>query len=408
MSIESIVYSQVKRLPWLKDILRTLYQWANLPWLGEKVECAREITLYPGYFFGFHDKTPWSRGGSLVLAHRVDGQFEPGQSEVTVGYFECGETKLFHPVGTTRAWSKQQGAQLQWSGQRDEIVFNILDDQNKAGARRVTLEGDLVMEYEFPIGAVDASGRNACIVDYCTFGACMQGYGYGRELGSLKDVIATGLAEIDLESGKVCQHATLGEVCGIAGWVKTEDHRYFISHPQYSSSGERIAFFVRRHRHGLRIETRLCVFDRMMGTVSALSQTKMASHFCWLDDVNVLVYLETEKGSDEYRIINTANGASTEASGLPSVDGHPNYSRVTRSLVLDAYPDRRRRQRLGVYIYDGNDQFTVAEQMSLYSPLEFRNADRVDLHPRWDRTGQDICVDCSFNGSRSMAILHHR
>ena len=46
--------------------------------------------------------------------------------------------------------------------------------------------------------------------------------------------------------------------------------------------------------------------------------------------------------------------------------------------------------------------FKIAE---FYSPDVFRGASRCDLHPRWNRTGTQICVDSVQKGCRQMYIV---
>ena len=96
----------------------------------------------PGYFFGFHDKNPWSYDNSKLLAHRFDVEKSTSQLEkgpIDVGYFEDCE---YHVIGVTNAWNWQQGSTLQWAGNTNKVVYNDIE-QGKCVARIVDLDTEL-------------------------------------------------------------------------------------------------------------------------------------------------------------------------------------------------------------------------------------------------------------------------
>ena len=84
------------------------------------------------------------------------------------------------------------------------------------------------------------------------------------------------------------------------------------------------------------------------------------------------------------------------------VDGHPQAFQVSRKFVSDTYPNRERIQSLFVYDIDHEERLEVAK---FKSPFSFRGVVRTDLHPRWSRSGNLICIDASFTGRRSLCIL---
>jgi hypothetical protein len=410
MNVERLVYEQIKRVPWLKNTVRTLYQSASLPWLGKKVRCNRRLVIRAGFFFGFHDKTPWCPKNTKVLAHRVIGPFDPNCSLIRVGYFADRSLHQFIELGETKAWSKQQGAQLQWCGDNGDIIYNVRQPNGRAGAVRKSSCGQLVSEYDYPVGAVDGVGRRACIVEFGAFGIGMQGYGLGEWAEEIyrqrkHTDPALGLTEMDLRTGALTCHFTLPEVVQRVKWHMRAPWHYFISHAVYSPGGRHLAFFVRRSAKGHRVQTRLCILQTESGHLITLPGGTMASHYCWLDEDSILAFLETEQGVDRFQEFSVSGEAGLSVAGLPERDGHPQFSLVSRLLVLDSYPNRRRRQQLNIYERNDDAGFSCIDRMEFYSPMRFRNDDRVDLHPRWDRIGEDICIDASFNGERSLAVL---
>ena len=65
-------------------------------------------------------------------------------------------------------------------------------------------------------------------------------------------------------------------------------------------------------------------------------------------------------------------------------------------------PDKRLDQHL--ILLDTRTESSV-EVKAFFSPRRFNGPVRCDLHPRWDRTGKYICIDCAYNGKREMVLL---
>lgn len=410
MSFETYVYNRVKKFPWMKDILRTAYQAAMLPWLGRRYSSTYPLITRPGYFFGFHDKTPWCPENRRILAHRLTGNFEPGEEAVEVGFFTDSELSEFVVLDKTKAWSKQQGAQLQWSGSGTDIMYNVRRHDDTVAAVLVRDLGTERHELDYPIGAVDGNGQYACVVEFGSFGHGMAGYGYGawayqsyRQRSD--DTVASGLTEIELSSGRVIPRFGIGEMLAFVGWEQEHSWHSFISHPAYSPSGDKVAFMIRRASQGRRVQSKLCVYHRSSDKLTVVRSGTMVSHYCWIDDDRIVAFLETEDGKDAFRVAFASAGTTKPANGLPERDGHPHFSQTSGRLVVDSYPNRRRRQGLYVYQLTGEHEFEMLEAMSFYSPMRYSNEDRVDLHPRWDRDGERLCIDSSFTGLRSLTIL---
>ena len=67
--IESVIYNFIKYNPRLKNMVRDIYQ-AMLYLVPVPSErSAYPVTVREGFFFGFHDKNPWSSDNKYLLAH---------------------------------------------------------------------------------------------------------------------------------------------------------------------------------------------------------------------------------------------------------------------------------------------------------------------------------------------------
>src|SRR5437660_4396697 len=110
-TIELAVYNLVKRNPRLKMGVRNAYQRICDVVPVKRAESAYEIIAREGFYFGFHDKTPWSADETKLLANRVLVPLRMPQpdDELEVGFVQGSEYREFVPVGRTRAWNWQQG-----------------------------------------------------------------------------------------------------------------------------------------------------------------------------------------------------------------------------------------------------------------------------------------------------------
>src|SRR5699024_5053098 len=82
-------------------------------------------------------------------------------------------------------------------------------------------------------------------------------------------------------------------------------------------------------------------------------------------------------------------------------DGHPSYSPDGSMVVTDTYPDRARVAR--VYCIKNNK---INEMAKVFASFKYDNDVRCDLHPRWDRKGNKICIDSVFEGKRGLYIVN--
>ena len=88
----------------------------------------RPITREPGYhWFAYYDKLQIDPSGRYALGMRVDFEHRSprGDDEIVVGMVDLADGDRWIDLGTSRAWSWQQGCMLQWlPGSRDEVIWN--------------------------------------------------------------------------------------------------------------------------------------------------------------------------------------------------------------------------------------------------------------------------------------------
>ena len=95
--LEQVVHKIVGDYPFLRIPLVALYQKACSIIPSRDYELVGLESRHAGFFFGFHDKCPWSGDNSKLIAHQFDVNKNISELEkdpIDVGYFENDEYQL--------------------------------------------------------------------------------------------------------------------------------------------------------------------------------------------------------------------------------------------------------------------------------------------------------------------------
>ena len=410
--IERLVHERVKNNRRLKALLRDALQGLCDVRGPAGSESAYPIEAREGYFFGFHDKCPWSSDGTMLLAHRYHFDFRrPGpQDSVEVGFFRSPHFLEFVPVGSTSAWNWHQGAMLQWVGNSSRILYNDCSGGEHV-ARIVDCEGRLQSTLPRPIGAVSPDGLMTLGYSFARLRASPYGYGYAN--GEDPDEEAScpsrsGIEAIDIPSGKRRTVITLAEIAAVESEPSMRGAFHYATHCQFSPSGSRFLVFhcwlYGGHRIGLRMLT--CSTDGR--DVHVFRTSGMVSHTAWRDDEWILAFARTHSRGDAYYLCRDQSDELLPLGENELIsDGHPSFSPDGGWVLTDTYPDRYRRRRLVLFDVTSRRAHTLA---SLYSPRQFSRRRfagmlRCDLHPRWDREGKAVCFDSTHTGRRALCTM---
>jgi hypothetical protein len=410
--IELCVYNLVKNKPRLKRWIRDTYQRVGDLVPIKRVESACEIEIREGFFFGFHDKCPWSADNSMLLAHRVTIPLRMPKPDDTieVGYFSGPNYKDFEAVGTTRAWNWHQGSMLQWIGTSSNIVFNDFDGSQHV-ARIVDPSGAFVATLPLPVAAVSPDGTKALSYSFARLRGCPHGYGYANGTDPEHDKLIPskqGLYLVDIASGQTRFLFAAADIAGIQPepWM-SEAFNYF-SHCQFSPSGKRFKFFHRCTDKGNRLWTRMISCDLDGKDIHVFPTSGMVSHVAWRDAEHVLAYARTKEFGDKYYLFrDRTDEFSVIGQDSFNSDGHPSFSKDGRWIITDTYPDRFRISYLILYDMEKKKRHNLAK---LWSPRGFAGdniADHLqcDLHPRWNRDSTMVCFDSVSTGERSLCTI---
>jgi len=416
--LESAIYGVLKRNPRLKLWVRNCYQA-----LFDVVPVPAQRNAYPivareGYFFGFHDHTPFSPDNTMLIGCGYDRdvplRMPLPEDVLDVGFFDGDDLTDWHALVQTRAWNWHQGCKAQWLGTANAIVCNDRED-GTAVARIAPVDGSSVRTVPRAVGSVSADGRWGVSYGFARVEHYMPGYGYLNldddvEQGNPRPE-DDGMYAVDMQTGQV---RFLFSVAHMASLIRDEptmqDTFHFFSHTVFSPAGNRFAFLHRWIR-GDRSKrwSRLVTADVDGGDIHVFRHREMASHLAWRNANELLVYCRTAEGDDGYVLFDDRDPDAWErvGTGAFNSDGHPSFAPGGDWFVTDTYPDRFRVQTLNLFHMDTGTRYEIA-RVKTYRKFASLHADRhwsCDLHPRMDRQGRYACFDATYTGTRALCTI---
>ena len=410
--IERSVWALVSHFPGVKRTVRDCYQSTLDMFPAPAVQCDFPVTVRIGYYFGFHDKCPFSPDDRILACQRAltPLRIPRPSDEVEIGVFEDHKWTAYRPLARSCAWNWQQGAMLQWLGDSYHVIFNDFDGKNHIARVIDARTGSALYRLPFPIGAVSGDGTVAVTYNFVRANQCLPGYGYGHGSDSERDRLIPerhGIATADLGSGKSHTLYTVADLARIDPDRSMEGCFHWVTQCEFAKRGGRFTFLHRWGRPHRQHRTRMfsCNVD---GSALHLFPTKhMVSHVAWRNDTEVLAFARTARGTGYFLFTDRTSDYMPVGNGVLSWDGHPQFTTNGQYFVTDTYPDRFRRQRIYVVDVTRDEIRCVGAFRAPKSVSTERAGDqlRVDLHPRWNRKGDTLCFDSAHTGERSLCTV---
>ena len=415
--IEEIVYHALYSHPKLKLAVRNIYQGVFDLMPRKKDFFAGEYDVKEGFFFGFHDVTPFSTYETKVLACKYSFDFRmPKAGEgLEVGYLDFinGKMSNFHQLGVSKAWNWHKGCRLQWLNEKEIIYNNAVD--GKIVCTIVNVETKETRNLPFPIDTAYISEKEsiATTFSYERLQVCMPGYGYPYSDESYLNEKApkeTGLFLMDLNSGERKLIVPVSVLVEKYGKENADKYYHYVTHTEFSKDGRYISFLYRRMEEGGDINKRITmmvVYDRQTKELILLPTQVSGSHYVWNGKNQIIASCIIDGKS--CHVLYDMNDAENYKIIRPDVlnqDGHQTFVNDD-VFVTDTYPDKWRQSQLYVVnIADGN----VKKILSINSPKKFQcktvyNYIDCDLHPRVSPSGKYVCCDTVMTGKRGLLIM---
>lgn len=412
--IEKLIYDRVKSLPWLKYLLRNIYQSAFDILPKQKEFSIAPIEYREGYFFGFHDKTPFSENGDKLLANQltIPLRMPMPNEKLNIGYFHInsGEFVEFIKIGESLAWNYHKGCRLQWLN-NEKLIYNTANN-GRLISKIISIESLNTKVINYPVDTVSADGEWATSFSYERLQELMPGYGYPyTDNGFLEEnsPLHTGLFVINLSTNKRELLLSLKVLAfDFKDNPKVQNSRHYVTHTEFSPDGRYISFLHRWTNDDIRDRTsRLVIYDLKMKNYFALPTDGMVSHYQWNQQNQIVAYCKVD-GLDSHVLFNVpdVNNYKVIANRILNSDGHQSFIN-NNNFVTDTYPDRFRMAKL----FKVNIENSAVQLLaSMHSPKKFQTRDfkkhiACDLHPRVSGDGNYICFDSVRTGKRSICLM---
>ncbi|MFW6016810.1 MAG: hypothetical protein ACOCRK_10265, partial [bacterium] len=344
-SIEKAIYDLVKSQPKLKFWLRNTYQ-SLFDLIPDKSNFSIDpIYEREGYFFGFHDISPFSVDNNFLLANKLEIPLKmPNKSDrLTIGYFQGNNYHEFVPLDYTFAWNYHKGCRLQWCGlNSNSIIYNFYSNGLKSKILNIHNKNYRIINY--PIDSVSPNGLYATSFSYERLNHLMPGYGYIYTDESYLDKEIpheTGMYIVDLNSNQKQILISIRDLTNIQPDNSMKNAIHFVTHSQFSPDNSYISFLHRwvNKDDFTKRKTRLIIMDRNSKKIYVSPTSGLVSHYAWdssngiiaycnINNIDSHVYFTGPKMEKHFKVV------------YPELneDGHQHFIANTNSFVTDTYP----------------------------------------------------------------------
>ena len=421
MSLEQKINYQLNKFPWLKKIIKRVYQ-LGMYAISPKIKSEGNIVCVSPddgkeYFFGYYDKSPWDATQRYMLCMRAENTWSDVSPKETADIIlidtekGANEEGRVRKLAKTRAWNVQMGCMLQWLGPdyQSKILYNDFRDGRFCSVI-LNLESGEEQIIEMPVYSVTADGKMALTLDFTRLYSLRPGYGYYNLPEKTKNV---ALPEedciwiINLESGEI---QPLLKYTDFASFqprkeMQEEGSVHKVNHIMLSPNGKRFMVLYRWF-NGQRKYTRLITCNVDGSDMYVLSDDDMVSHCFWKNDEEIIAFENKHDGGTGYYLMRDKTTEYVHLWSQFSNDGHPSYSPDRTLVVTDSYPNRARVADIKI-LKDTDLEAKEARVIArVFAPFKYDNDTRCDLHPRWSRDGKSVCFDSVFEGHRGLYIVN--
>lgn len=382
---------------------------SKLNYIDNKIQLMTELSAQ-GYhvYRGYYDLKYLNSDGTRFLCHRLPINAHTNRdTKCEVGFFDLKQNE-FKKIAETYAWCWQQGSRLRWYPQNsDWLMFNDVSDNSYCTTVIDTKTNKQVKKINFPLYDISSDCTWGVSLNYSRLQRLRPGYGYdyfGDKTQNQKAPEDDGLFWVDIENNKVKLIVSLKELadklkCG-------SEYTHYLNHLSIAPDNKHFIFFhiytvVGEKKWG----TILYVYNVLDSTYYPIEQIDRVSHYCWIDDRNLMVTCHRENGTEYYAIYDIVirDKKILDIAGL-EVDGHPGKLGRGDIFITDTYPLDKSMQRLELFTKSSNEILIIAD---LYHDYRMRGEKRCDLHPSVENGGRAISVDTTYhNGKRSVVIFN--
>ncbi|HVJ82788.1 MAG TPA: hypothetical protein VNC50_17090 [Planctomycetia bacterium] len=366
---------------------------------------ARALTRGPKFhWFGYYDKLEFDPSGRYVLGMEVNFEHRSPQAEdrISIGMADTRGGDAWKEIGTSAAWSWQQGCMLQWRpGSSKEILWNDRDGDRFVCRIFDTSTGKL-RTIPKAIYTIAPDGATAITCDFRRLNDVRPGYGYAGIPDPAKDELLpkeSGIWSVDLERGS---EALLFSVADIAKFGEpppdAKGAKHWFNHLLFSPDGSRFVFLHRWRPVGQNgFRTRMLSADRAGKDLTVVDPSGATSHFIWRDPETLLAWTRPAGRKDGFYLLHVRRGVFDQVgAGVMTENGHCTYLPDRNWILNDTYPDMRRLQHPYLFHVPTKARIPLGDFLS---PKEYAGEWRCDTHPRFSPDGRTVVIDSPHGGN---------
>lgn len=411
--IEATGKRALEQFPTIKHAAKRVYQVVSVVTNKDKVKAEGNITrVSPDdgyeYFYGYYDKSPWDATDRYMICVRVQQTYksvapkDPG----TVCLIDTADDYRVIEIGATHSWNVQQGCMAQWMGPnfRSRIIYNDYRDGHYCS---VIFNVDKMKEEKvlsLPVYDVSKDGSFALSLDFDRLHRMRPGYGYSKQPDITKGELCpekTCIWKLDIRTGGVEELFKYTDFAAFEPDETMNGAEHKVNHLMISPNGKRFMVLHRWFQKG-RKHTRLVTVNVDGTGMYNLSDDVFVSHCFWKSDEEILSFLRKKETGDHYYLMKDKSHNYKMYWPRLKTDGHCSYSPDGSLIVTDSYPNRNRMAFVYVCAEYQNQPVRIAK---VFSPFKYDNDCRCDLHPRWNRGGDKICIDSVHEGKRGLYVI---
>lgn len=405
-----------EQFPAVKHVCKRMYQLGMYAISKEKVKSEGEVirvTPEDGfeYFFGYYDKSPWDANNRYMIALKVRNTYK------SVAPKEAGELILLDShsgytpinIAKTNSWNVQQGCMAQWLGPdfKSRIIYN--DCRNGRYCSVIfsvkTMQEEGV--YDQAVYDVSKDGEYALGLDFSRLHRMRPGYGYSNLTEEAKGELcpnSPAILKLNLMTGEVTTLKRYTDFKAFEPDDTMEGAEHKVNHVMISPDGSRFMVLHRWFLKG-RKHTRLITMNADGSSMYNLSDDVFVSHCYWKNNKEILSFLRKKEGGNHYYLMKDQTQDYQMLWKELNTDGHCSYSPDGKFVITDTYPNRKRLACVYLCTEHGGKSGEVRRIARVFAPFRYDNDTRCDLHPRWNQTGDKVCIDSVHEGKRALYVI---
>lgn len=413
IELEAAGKRALERFPGLKRAIKRVYQVVSVTTSRDKAKIEGDITrvsLDDGYeyFYGYYDKSPWDATDRYMICVRVRQAYKSAAPKVpgTVCLIDTEKNNKLIEVGSTHSWNVQQGCMAQWMGP-DFMSHLIYNDFRDGMYCSVVFDVEKMVEEKvlpFPIYDVARDGSFALSLDFNRLHRMRPGYGYSNLQDRTKGVLCPDeccIWKMDINTGEVVELFKYTDFAAFEPDETMNGAEHKVNHLMISPNGKRFMVLHRWFDKG-RKHTRLVTVNVDRTEMFNLSDDVFVSHCFWKNDQEILSFLRKKESGDHYYLMKDKTKKFRLLWPRLRSDGHCSYSPDRSMVITDSYPNRKRMAFVYVCTEEQEQPVRIAK---IFSPFKYDNDCRCDLHPRWNREGNKVCIDSVHEGKRGLYVI---